>query len=253
MKIEISIDRESKVYELKALSLFAESLASGRHIEEVAGAVPPVPAEDAPRSGNFETGRIINLGRSATFEPVVTEKAKEAVQESPEGGPKEAPVQEAPKDYTDMVQDVLKMTEEEMKSAPTTVLVEALNSFGIDPTTRPGKNTNAKLRGLLLSAIAEADNESAAAEAEAEAEETNNAEEIKPQEDPEVPAPDESTAAEEAPEEVTIDMLRDIARSLIAANKRKVIAEAFEACGCSNFSTLKNKDYVKFYDLCKKG
>lgn len=251
MKIEISIDRESKVYELKALSLFAESLASGRHIEEVAGAVPPVPAEDAPRSGNFETGRIINLGRSATFEPVVTEEAKEAVQESPEGGPKEAPVQEAPKDYTDMVQDVLKMTEEEMKSAPTTVLVEALNSFGIDPTTRPGKNTNAKLRGLLLSAIAEADNESAAAEAEAE--ETNNAEEIKPQEDPEVPAPDESTAAEEAPEEVTIDMLRDIARSLIAANKRKVIAEAFEACGCSNFSTLKNKDYVKFYDLCKKG
>lgn len=247
MKIEISIDRESKVYELKALSLFAESLASGRHIEEVAGAVPPVPAEDAPRSGNFETGRIINLGRSATFEPVVTEKAKEAVQESPEGGPKEAPVQEAPKDYTDMVQDVLKMTEEEMKSAPTTVLVKALNSFGIDPTTRPGKNTNAKLRGLLISAIAEADNESAAAE------ETNNAEEIKPQEDPEVPAPDESTAAEEAPEEVTIDMLRDIARSLIAANKRKVIAEAFEACGCSNFSTLKNKDYVKFYDLCKKG
>lgn len=250
MKIEISIDRESKVYELKALSLFAESLASGRHIEEVAGAVPAAPVPETGRKfHNIETGRVISLEKPASLEPVVTEKAKEAVQESPEGGPKEAPVQEAPKDYTDMVQDVLKMTEEEMKSVPTTVLVEALNSFGIDPTTRPGKNTNAKLRGLLLSATAEADNESAAAEAE----ETNNAEEIKPQEDPEVPAPDESTAAEEAPEEVTIDMLRDIARSLIAANKRKVIAEAFEACGCSNFSTLKNKDYVKFYDLCKKG
>ena len=250
MKIEISIDRESKVYELKALSLFAESLASGRHIEEVAGAVPAAPVPETGRKfHNIETGRVISLEKPASLEPVVTEKAKEAVQESPEGGPKEAPVQEAPKDYTDMVQDVLKMTEEEMKSVPTTVLVEALNSFGIDSTTRPGKNTNAKLRGLLLSAIAEADNESAAAEAE----ETNNAEEIKPQEDPEVPAPDESTAAEEAPEEVTIDMLRDIARSLIAANKRKVIAEAFEACGCSNFSTLKNKDYVKFYDLCKKG
>lgn len=248
MKIEISIDRESKVYELKALSLFAESLASGRHIEEVAGAVPAAPVPETGRKfHNIETGRVISLEKPASLEPVVTEKAKEAVQEAPEGGPKEAPVQEAPKDYTDMVQDVLKMTEEEMKSAPTTVLVEALNSFGIDPTTRPGKNTNAKLRGLLISAIAEADNESAAAE------ETNNAEEIKPQEDPEVPAPDESTAAEEAPEEVTIDMLRDIARSLIAANKRKVIAEAFEACGCSNFSTLKNKDYVKFYDLCKKG
>lgn len=248
MKIEISIDRESKVYELKALSLFAESLASGRHIEEVAGAVPTVPAEDAPRSGNFETGRIINLGRSATFEPVVTEKAKEA----PEGGPKEAPVQEAVQSDEPTVEDVLKMTEDEMKNVATPTLIEALETFGIDPTTRPGKNTNAKLRGLLLSAISEADNEAAAAEAE----ETNNAEEIKPQEDPEVPtveAPDESTAAEEAPEEVTIDMLRDIARSLIAANKRKVIAEAFEACGCSNFSTLKNKDYVKFYDLCKKG
>lgn len=247
MKIEISIDRESKVYELKALSLFAESLASGRHIEEVAGAVPAAPVPETGRKfHNIETGRVISLEKPASLEPVVTEKAKEAVQESPEGGPKEAPVQEAPKDYTDMVQDVLKMTEEEMKSVPTTVLVEALNSFGIDPTTRPGKNTNAKLRGLLLSAIAEADNESAA-------EETNNAEEIKPQEDPEVPAQDESTEAEEAPEEVTIDMLRDIARSLIAANKRKVIAAAFEECGCSNFSTLKNKDYTKFYDLCKKG
>lgn len=249
MKIEISIDRESKVYELKALSLFAESLASGRHIEEVAGAVPTVPAEDAPRSGNFETGRVVNIGKSAAFEPVVTEKAKEAVQEAPEGGPKESPVQEAVQSDEPTVEDVLKMTEEEMKNVPTPVLVEALNSFGIDPATRPGKNTNAKLRGLLISAIAEADNESAA-------EETNNAEEIKPQEDPEVPtveAQDESTVAEEAPEEVTIDMLRDIARSLIAANKRKVIAAAFEACGCSNFSTLKNKDYVKFYDLCKKG
>lgn len=248
MKIEISIDRESKVYELKALSLFAESLASGRHIEEVAGAVPPVPAEDAPRSGNFETGRVVNIGKSAAFEPVVTEKAKEAVQEAPEGGPKESPVQEAVQSDEPTVEDALKMTEEEMKNVPTPVLVEALNSFGIDPATRPGKNTNAKLRGLLISAIAEADNDPA--------EETNNAEEIKPQEDPEVPtidAPDESTVAEEAPEEVTIDMLRDIARSLIAANKRKVIAEAFEACGCSNFSTLKNKDYTKFYDLCKKG
>lgn len=249
MRIEISIDRESKVYELKALSLFAESLASGRHIEEVAGAVPPVPAEDAPRSGNFETGRVVNIDKSAAFEPVVTEKAKEAVQEAPEGGPKESPVQEAVQSDEPTVEDVLKMTEEEMKNVPTPVLVEALNSFGIDPATRPGKNTNAKLRGLLISAIAEADNEPAA-------EETNNAEEIKPQEDPEVPTigtPDESTAAEEDPEEVTIDMLRGIARSLIAANKRKVIAEAFEACGCSNFSTLKNKDYVKFYDLCKKG
>lgn len=249
MKIEISIDRESKVYELKALSLFAESLASGRHIEEVAGAVPAAPVPETGRKfHNIETGRVISLEKPASLEPVVTEKAKEAVQEAPEGGPKESPVQEAVQSDEPTVEDVLKMTEEEMKNVPTTVLVEALNSFGIDPTTRPGKNTNAKLRGLLISAIAEAEKEETSEEAA-----ENAPEEIKPQEDPEVPAPDESTEAEEAPEEVTIDMLRDIARSLIAANKRKVIAEAFEACGCSNFSTLKKQDYDKFYDLCKKG
>lgn len=248
MKIEISIDRESTVCELKALSLFAESLASGRHIEEVAGAVPTAPVPETGRKfHNIETGRVISLEKPASLEPVVTEKAKEAVQEAPEGGPKESPVQEAVQSDEPTVQDVLKMTEDEMKNVPTPILIEALETLGIDPTTRPGKNTNAKLRGLLISAIDEAAYEAVAAE------ETNNADEIKPQEDPEVPAPDESTVAEEAPEEVTIDMLRDIARSLIAANKRKVIAAAFEACGCSNFSTLKNKDYVKFYDLCKKG
>lgn len=245
MKIEISIDRESKSYELKALSLFAESLANGRHIEEVPDPVPesPVPAEDAPRSGNFETGRVVNLGRSATFEPVVTEKAKESIQEAPEGGPKEAPVQEAVQSNEPTVEDVLKMTEDELKSVATPILIEALNSFGIDPTTRPGKNTNAKLRGLLISAIAEAEKEDEAAE---KAEETEKVEDIKPQEEPESP---EEDAPEE--EEITIDMLRNVARGLIAANKRKVIAEAFEACGCSNFSTLKKQDYAKFYELCQ--
>lgn len=236
MKIEISIDRESKVYELKALSLFAESLASGRHIEEVAGAVP---SPGTPKSGVFETGRVVNIGKSATFEPVVTEKVKEepVVTEKAEEA-----VKDGPKDFEVMVEDALKMTEDEMKDVPTTVLVAALNTLGIDPTTRPGKNTNAKLRGLLISAIAEAEKEETA-------EETENAPEIKPQEEPEAP---EDKSPETEPEEITIDMLRDIARNLIAANKRKVIAEAFEACGCSNFSTLKKQDYAKFYDLCKK-
>lgn len=249
MKIEISIDRESKAYELKALSMFAELLANGRHIEEVPDPIPE-------SLNQKETGKVVMLGKGVSEFANEMAKAEIAGEEHTQQSKIEALADKAseatqvkaePEEYT--VEAVIRMTEEEMKSVPTTVLVEALNSFGIDPTTRPGKNTNAKLRGLLLSAIAEADNESAA-------EETNNAEEIKPQEDPEVPtveAQDESTVAEEAPEEVTIDMLRDIARSLIAANKRKVIAEAFEACGCSNFSTLKNKDYVKFYDLCKKG
>ena len=270
MKIEISIDGNSKSYELKALSLFAESLASGRHIEEVAGAVPTTPAEGAPRSGNFETGRIVNLGRSATFEPVVTEKVTESANETAkaevagDGHTQQSKIEaladkvaeatqvkEEPEEYT--VEAVIGMTEDEMKDVPTPTLIEALASFGIDPTARPGKNTNAKLRGLLLSAIAEAEKEDEAAE---KAEETEKVEDIKPQEEPESPeedAPEEDAPEEDAPEEeeITIDMLRNVARKLIAANKRKEIAEAFEACGCSNFSTLKKQDYAKFYELCQ--
>lgn len=246
MKIEISIDGDSRGSELKCASDFLYALANEHNAAE------GIPAFDRPVPGtglkyhDLETGRVVNIGKPVVVEPVVTEKVSQFA-DAMAKAEFEKPQEEKADEPT--VEDVLKMTEEGMKDVPTPVLVEALNSFGIDPATRPGKNTNAKLRGLLISAITEADNEPAA-------EETNNAEEIKPQEDPEVPtveAQDESTVAEEAPEEVTIDMLRGIARSLIAANKRKVIAAAFEACGCSNFSTLKNKDYVKFYDLCKKG
>ncbi|WAX09821.1 hypothetical protein BT638P8_00029 [Bacteroides phage BT638P8] len=271
MKIEISIDRESKVYELKALSLFAESLANGRHIEEVAGAVP---APSDPKSGlkypNLETGRVISIGNPSAVEPIVTEKviefANEMAKAEVAGGDytqqskiealadkvaEATQVNEEPEEYT--VEAVISMTEEEMKSVPTTILVEALASFGIDPSTRPGKNTNAKLRGLLISAIADAEKEDEAAE---KAEETEKVEDIKPQEEPESPeegAPEEDAPEENAmaEEEITIDVLRNVARGLIAANKRKTIAEAFEACGCSNFSTLKKQDYAKFYELCQ--
>lgn len=251
MKIEISIDKESKSYELKALSLFAESLANGRHIEEVPDPVPESPNQK-------ETGKVVMFGKGVSESANGMAKAEVAGDGHTQQSKIEAladkvaestQVNEEPEEYT--VEAVISMTEDEMKNVPTPILIEALNSFGIDPTARPGKNTNAKLRGLLISAIAEASNEEAA-------EETNDAEEIKPQEDPESPeenAPEENAPEENAPEEeeITIDTLRNVARELIAANKRKVIAEAFEACGCSNFSTLKNKDYTKFYDLCKKG
>ena len=253
MKIEISIDRESKVYELEALSLFAESLARGKHREETENALVP----ESPNQK--ETGEVVIFGKDVSESANGTAKAEVAGGEYTQQSKIEAladkvaeatQVNEEPEEYT--VESVISMTEEEMKNVPTPILIEALASFGIDPTSRPGKNTNAKLRGLLLSAITEAEKEDEATE---KAEETGKAEDIKPQEEPEVPAQDESTAAEEAPEEeeITIDTLRNVARELIAANKRKVIAEAFEACGCSNFSTLKNKDYTKFYDLCKKG
>lgn len=249
MKIEISIDGDSRGSELKCASDFLFALANEHNAAE------GIPAFDrpVPESPNQkETGKVVMLGKGVSEFANEMAKAEIAGEGHTQQSKIEAladkvaeatQVKAEPEEYT--VEAVIRMTENEMKDVPTPILVEALETFGIDPTTRPGKNTNAKLRGLLISAIAEADNEAVAAE------ETNNAEEIKPQEDPEVPAPDESTVAEEAPEEVTIDVLRNVARGLIAANKRKVIAEAFEACGCSNFSTLKKQDYAKFYELCQ--
>lgn len=251
MKIEISFDENSRGSELKHASDFLFALANEHNAAEGIPAFYRPVLEHGVRYNDLETGRVVNIGKPAAVEPIVTEKVTDfanAMAKAEIEKPQEEKAEDRPKDYAELVQDALKMTEEEMKSVPTTVLIEALGTFGIDPATRPGKNTNAKLRGLLLSAIAEAEKEDEASE---KAEETEKAEGIKPQEDPDVPtaeAQDESTVDEE----ITIDMLRNVARELIAANKRKVIAEAFEACGCSNFSTLKKQDYTKFYDLCKK-
>lgn len=254
MKIEISIDGESRGSELKCASDFLFALANEHNAAE---GIPPFdrPVPESPNQK--ETDKVVVLDKG------VSEFANEMAKAEVAGGgctqqskiealadkvAEATQVKEEPEEYT--IEAVISMTEEEMKNVPTPILIEALNSFGIDPTTRPGKNTNAKLCGLLLSAIADAEKEDEAAE---KAEETEKVEDIKPQEEPESPAPDESTAAEDAPEEeeITIDVLRNVARGLIAANKRKTIAEAFEACGCSNFSTLKKQDYAKFYELCQ--
>lgn len=248
MKIEISIDGESRGSELKCASDFLFALANEHNAAE------GIPAFDrpVPESPNQkETGKVVMLGKG------VSEFANEMAKAEVAGGgytqqskiealadkvAEATQVNEEPEEYT--VEAVVSMTEDEMKNVPTPILIEALETFGIDPTTRPGKNTNAKLRGLLISAIAEAEKEEAV-------EETEKVEDIKPQEEPE--SPEENAPEENAPEEeeITIDMLRNVARGLIAANKRKVIAEAFEACGCSNFSTLKKQDYAKFYELCQ--
>lgn len=245
MKIEISFDENSRGSELKCVSDFLFALANEHNAAE------GIPAFDRPvpeSPDQKETSKVVLLGKGVSEFADETAKAEVAGGEYTQQSKIEAPadkvaeatqVKEEPEEYT--VEAVIGMTEDEMKDVPTPIIIEALETFGIDPTTRPGKNTNAKLRGLLLSAIAEAEKEDEAAE---------KAEDIKPQEDPDVPtveAQDESTVDEE----ITIDMLRNVARELIAANKRKVIAEAFEACGCTNFSTLKKQDYTKFYDLCK--
>lgn len=246
MKIEISIDGDSRGSELKCASDFLHALANEHNAAE------GIPAFDRPvpeSPDQKETSKVVMFGKGVSEFANEMAKAEVAGGEYTQQSKIEAladkvaeatQVKEEPEEYT--VEAVISMTEDEMKNVSTPILIEALKTFGIDPTTRPGKNTNAKLRGLLLSAIAEAEKEDEASE---------KAEDIKPQEDPDVPtveAQDESTVDEE----ITIDMLRNVARELIAANKRKVIAEAFEACGCANFSTLKKQDYTKFYDLCKK-
>lgn len=247
MKIEISIDGNSRGSELKCASDFLFALANEHNAAE------GIPAFDrpVPESPNQkETGKVVMLGKGVSEFANEMAKAEVAGGEYTQQSKIEAladkvaeatQVKEEPEEYT--VEAVIGMTEDEMKNVPTPILIEALETFGIDPTTRPGKNTNAKLRGLLISAIADAEKEDEASE---KAEETEKAEDIKPQEEPESP---EEDAPEE--EEISIDMLRNVARKLIAANKRKVIAEAFEACGCSNFSTLKKQDYSKFYELCQ--
>lgn len=251
MKIEISIDGDSRGSELKCASDFLFALANEHNAAE------GIPAFDRPVPESLnqkETDKVVMLGKGVSEfanEMAMAEVAGEGhtqqskIEALADKVAEATQVKEEPEEYT--VEAVISMTEDEMKNVPTPILIEALASFGIDPTTRPGKNTNAKLRGLLLSAIAEAEKEDEASE---KAEETEKAEDIKPQEDPDVPAveaQDESTVDEE----ITIDMLRNVARGLIAANKRKVIAEAFEACGCSNFSTLKKQDYANFYELCQ--
>lgn len=247
MKIEISIDGDSRGSELKCASDFLFALANEHNAAE------GIPAFDRPVPESLnqkETDKVVMLGKGVS--EFANEMAKTEISE--EGRTRQSKIEaladkvaeatqvkEEPEEYT--VEAVISMTEEEMKNVSTPVLIEALNSFGIDPSTRPGKNTNAKLRGLLISAIAEAEKEDEATE---KAEDTKPQEDIKPQEEPE--SPEENAPVEE---EITIDMLRNVARELIAANKRKVIAEAFEACGCSNFSTLKKQDYAKFYELCQ--
>lgn len=252
MKIEISIDGDSRGSELKCASDFLFALANEHNAAE------GIPAFDRPVPeplNQKETSKVVMLGKGVSESANEMAKAEVAGGEYTQQSKIEAladkvaeatQVKEEPEEYT--VEAVIGMTEDEMKNVSTPILIEALASFGIDPTTRPGKNTNAKLRGLLLSAIAEAEKEDEAAE---KVEETEKVEDIKPQEEPE--SPEDNAPEENAPdeEEITIDLLRNTARGLIAANKRKVIAEAFEACGCSNFSTLKKRDYAKFYELCQ--
>lgn len=250
MKVTISIDEQSLGNEMKCASDFLLALANERNQANGFPTFRQAPKEE-------QTGKAIVLESKKAPAEVVEEqitheekvaalanKVVEATQVKEEEEEEETP--ESPRGGLTyhMVDAVCAMSEEEMKAVPTQVLYDILTGhLNIDPAERPGKNTNAKLRGLLLSAInAEAKEEETVAEGE-NAPETQA---IEPQEAEEVP--EEAAPAEDTPE-VTIEMLREKATELIRLKKRQAVADAFAECGATNFGTLQSERYKDFYAL----
>lgn len=245
MKVEISIDRETKVYELQTIAEFAANLAIRKSREEGGQpAAAPAPAlkpnisedkkkfeeltKDIPGVKSEET--VIDSSSEANnVEAIIDDKS--AVEEVFDGNP------EAKK-------AVAEMSEKELAAMPTEKLVKLLVvTYNVDPSDYPGKNTNAKLRRLLMSAA------KGSLEAPAQEPYEQTIGETKAEVDEEMPVYNEIA---EEPEEkvVTIDMCRDEARIKIKKD-REAVLRVFKSCGCSTFATLREADYAKFYEAVK--
>lgn len=243
MKVEISIDRETKVYELQTIAEFAANLAIRKSREEEGQpAAAPAPAmkpnisedkkkfeeltKDIPGVKSEET--VIDSSSEANnVEAIIDDKS--AVEEVFDGN------QEAKK-------AVAEMSEKELAAMPTEKLVKLLVvTYNVDPSDYPGKNTNAKLRRLLMSA--------AKGNLEAPAQEPyeQTVGETKAEVDEEIA---EEIAEEPEEKIVTIDMCRDEARIKIKKD-REAVLRVFKSCGCSTFATLREADYAKFYEAVK--
>ena len=247
MKVTISIDEQSLGNELKCASDFLRALANERNQANGTPAFEETPKE-------VHTGKAVILeSKKAPAEVVeeeITHEEKVAaladkVVEATQVKEEETPEAQESEGEVYSLESVVSMTEEEMRNVPTQVLYDILTGhFNVDPAERPGKNTNAKLRGLLLSAInAEAKEE----ETVAEEENAPQTQAIEPQEEGEVPE-EEAAPTGEIPE-VTIEMLREKATELIRLKKRQAVADAFAACGATNFGTLSSERYYDFYAL----
>jgi hypothetical protein len=239
MKVEISIDRETKVYELQTIAEFAANLAIRKSREEGGQpAAAPAPAlkpnisedkkkfeeltKDIPGVKSEET--VIDSSSEANnVEAIIDDKS--AVEEVFDGN------QEAKK-------AIAEMSEKELAAMPTEKLVKLLVvTYNVDPSDYPGKNTNAKLRRLLMSAA------KGSLEAPAQEPYEQTIGETKAEVDEEI--------AEEPEEKVvTIDMCRDEARIKIKKD-REAVLRVFKSCGCSTFATLREADYAKFYEAVK--
>lgn len=257
MKVEISIDRETKVYELQTIAEFAATLAARKASEEGYPAVAPAPSSLAPApkpnisedKKKFENltkdipgvkseETVIDSSNEANKAEVIVDN-KSAVEEVFEGN------EEAKKAVTGM-------SEKELAALPTDKLVKILvEVYNVDPSDYPGKNTNAKLRRLLMSA-SKGEPEAPTQEAEEQTVEETKAEAAN---DKVAEAAGEMPFDKEIakkPEEkvVTIDMCRDEARIKIKKD-REAVLKVFKSCGCSTFATLREADYAKFYEAVK--
>jgi hypothetical protein len=262
MKVEISIDRETKVYELQTIAEFAATLAARKASEEGYPAVAPAPSSLAPApkpnisedKKKFENltkdipgvkseETVIDSSNEANKAEVIVDN-KSAAEEVFEGN------EEAKKAVTEM-------SEKELAAMPTDKLVKILvEVYNVDPSDYPGKNTNAKLRRLLMSA-SKGELEAPTQEAEEQTVEETKAEETKAEAANDKVAeaagemPFDKEIAEKPEEKVvTIDMCRDEARIKIKKD-REAVLKVFKSCGCSTFATLREADYAKFYEAVK--
>lgn len=247
MKVEISIDRETKVYELQTIAEFAATLAARKASEEGYPAPAPASLAPAPKPNISEDNKkfenltkdipgvkseetVIDSSNEANKAEVIVDN-KSAVEEVFEGN------EEAKK-------AVIEMSEKELAAMPTDKLVKILvEVYNVDPSDYPGKNTNAKLRRLLMSAA------KGSLEAPAQEPYEQTIGETKAEVDEEMPF-DKEIAEEPEEKVVTIDMCRDEARIKIKKD-REAVLRVFKSCGCSTFATLREADYAKFYEAVK--
>lgn len=259
MKVEISIDRETKVYELQTIAEFAATLAARKASEEGYPAVAPAPSSLAPAPKpniSEDKKKFENLTKDipgVKSEETVIDSSSEAKKAEVIVDDK-SPVEEVFEGNEEAKKAVTEMSEKELAAMPTDKLVKILTEvYNVDPSEYPGKNTNAKLRRLLMSA-SKGELEAPTQETEQVVEEPAKAEPANEQvaEEAETAGemPFDKEIAEEPKEEITIDMCRNEARLKIKKD-RDAVLKVFKSCGCSTFATLREADYAKFYAAVK--
>lgn len=247
MKVEISIDRETKVYELQTIAEFAANLAIRKSREE--GPVAPAPNPSQKPNISEDKEKFANLTKDipgVKAEETVIDSSSEANKAEVIVDDKSA-VEEVFEGNEEAKKAVTEMSEKDLAAMPTDKLVKLLTEvYNVDPSEYPGKNTNAKLRRLLMSA-SKGELETPTQGTEQVVEEPAK-EQVA--EDEEMPFDKELAEDPEPKEEITIDMCRNEARLKIKKD-RDAVLKVFKSCGCSTFATLREADYAKFYAAVK--